>query len=76
VGKKWLDGHDQGQVVVQEGYDLGRVQGVRGEVDDRSGQAFGYWEMASLEPPAIQTGLDRMQGGTELVAQGHLGLFG
>ena len=34
MGKKWLDGLDQGKVGFQEGYDLFRVLGVRGEVDD------------------------------------------
>ena len=72
----FLDGLDQGQVMVQEGKDLVRIQGVRGEVDDRSGQAFGHREIAGLKPPALQTGLDRMQGGAEPVAQGHPGLFG
>ena len=76
MGKKVLDGLDQGQVMVQEGKDLVGIQGVRGEVDDRSGQAFGHREIAGMKPPALQTGLDRMQGGTEPVAQGHLGLFG
>jgi len=46
MGKKWLDGFDQGQVMVQEGKDFVRIQSVRGEVDDRSGQAFGHGEIA------------------------------
>jgi hypothetical protein len=71
-----LDGVDQGQVGFQEGKDLGRVQGVRGEVDDRSGQAFGQREIAGIKPPALQIGLNRMQGGTEPVAQGDTGLLG
>ena len=65
MGKKWLDGLDQGQVIVQEGKDLGRGQGVRGEVDDGSGQAFGQREIAGMKSPALQAGLNRMQGGTE-----------
>jgi len=76
VGKKWLDGLNQGQVGLQEGNDFVRMQGVRGEVDDRSGQAFGHWEIAGLKPPAVQAGLNRVQGGTEPVAQGDPGLFG
>ena len=76
MGKKRLDGLDQGQVMGQEGNDLVRIQGVRGEVDDRSGQAFGHWEIAGLKPPAVQAGLNRVQGGTEPVAQGDPGLFG
>jgi hypothetical protein len=62
--------------MVQEGKDLGRIQGVRGQVDDRSGQAFGHREMTGLKPPALQAGFNRMQGGTEPVAQGDPGLFG
>ena len=55
----FLDGLDQGQVMVQEGKDLVRIQGVRGEVDDRLGQAFGHREIAGLKPPALQIGLNR-----------------
>jgi hypothetical protein len=62
--------------MVQEGKDLVRIQGVRGQVDDGSGEAFGHREIAGLKPPALQAGLDRMQGGTEPVAQGDPGLFG
>jgi len=62
--------------MVQEGNDLVRMEGVRGEVDDGSGQAFGHREIAGLKLPALQTGLNRMQGGTEPIAQGHPGLFG
>ena len=72
----FLEGFDQGQVGFQEGKDLVRILGIRGEVDDRSGQAFGHWEIAGLIPPAGQVGLDRIQGGTEPGAQGHPGLFG
>ena len=57
MGKKCLDRLDQGQVMVQEGKDFGRVLGVRGEVDDGSGQAFGHREIAGLKPPALQAGL-------------------
>ena len=76
MGKKWLDGLDQGQLGFQEGNDLVRIQGVRGQVDDRSCEAFGHREFSGLKPPALQTGLNRMQGGTEPVAQGDPGLFG
>jgi hypothetical protein len=76
MGKKWLDGLDQGQVIVQEGNDLVRIQGVRGQVDDGSGKAFGHREIAGLKPPALQTGLNWMDGGTEPVAQWDPGLFG
>jgi len=76
VGKKWLDGLNQGQVGLQEGNDFVRMQGVRGEVDDRSGQAFGHGEIAGMKPPALQIGLDRVQGGREPVAQGDPGLLG
>jgi len=76
MGKKWLDRLDQGQVMVQEGKDLFRIQGVRGEVDDGSGQAFGHREIAGLKPPALHPIRHRMQGGTEPVAQGDPGLFG
>ena len=72
----FLEGFDQGQVMVQEGKDFGRVLGVRGEVDDRSGQAFGHGEIGGLKPPALQAGLNWVQGGTEPVAQGDPGLFG
>ena len=61
--------------MVQEGNDFGRIQGVRGEVDDGSGQAFGHWEIAGLKSPALQIGLNRVKGGTEPVAQGDPGLF-
>jgi len=76
MGKKWLDGLDQGQVMGQEGNDLVRVQGVRGQVNDRLGEAFGYREIAGLKAPARQPIRHRMQGGREPVAQGHPGLFG
>jgi hypothetical protein len=46
--------------MVQEGKDLVRIQGVSGEVDDGSGQAFGHREIPGLEPPAVQTGLNWM----------------
>jgi len=62
--------------MVQEGKDLGRIQGVRGEVDDRSGQVFGHREIAGLKSPALEAGLNRMQGGAEPVAHGDPGLFG
>jgi len=42
----------------QEGKDLVRIQGVRGEVDDRSGQAFGHREIAGIKPPALQAGFN------------------
>ena len=61
--------------MVEECNDLVWIQGVRGEVDDGSGQAFGHREIFGLEAPALQIGRDRMQGGTEPVAQGHPGLF-
>ena len=67
---------NQSQVLVQEGKDLIRIQGVRGEVDNRSGQAFGHREIAGLKPPAVQPIRRRMQGGTEPVAQGDPGLYG
>jgi len=72
----FLDRLDQGQVGFQEGNDFGRIQGVRGEVDDRLGQAFGHREIGGLKPPALQAPHNRMQGGTEPVAQGDPGLFG
>jgi hypothetical protein len=72
----FLDRLDKRKVLVQKGKDFVWVQGVRGEVDDRSGQAFGHREIAGLIPPALQPIRYRVQGGAEPVAQGHPGFLG
>ena len=57
-------------MIIQGGKDFGRIQGVRGVVDDGLGQTFGHREFSGLKPPVFQAGLNRVQGGTEPFAQG------
>jgi len=58
-----------------DGLGFVRIQGVRGEVDDGSGQVLGYWEIAGLKPPAVQAGLNRMEGGNRTSRPGGPGTF-